>query len=204
MRRPISWFWVVLALILFWPVGLILLFKRLSTDRTATFSCGKRLNVVAVVLFIIGGVLIISPGSGGAVIGVMFIVGGLVVLRSARKNTVQGNRYRQYVDLIVNHNQRSVPHIAAIMGLSNEMVMLDLHRMINEGFFVGARIDRATNEIVLMPHPSAMPHGAPMAAMGMPAAAPPRERIVVCDGCGANNKVFGPTGTCEYCGSPLQ
>jgi len=199
MQKPISWFWVVFALIIFWPVGLILLFKRLSTDRTATFSCGKRLNVVAIVLFIIGGLIIIS---GTHVIGVLFILGGLVVFRSARKSTAQGNRYRQYVDLVVNQKQRFIPNIASIMRLSNQMVTLELTKMINEGFFVGARIDRATNEIVLMPHPSMMPHhGMPMGVAPAPVS---MERVVVCDGCGANNRVFGPTGECEYCGSPLQ
>jgi len=195
MQRPISWFWVVLTLIIFWPVGLLLLFKRLSADRTATFSCGKRLNGVAVVLIIIGGILLfVSP-----VIGVLFVVGGLLVFRSARRSTAQGNRYRQYVELVVNQNQRFIPNIASIMRLSNQVVMLDLNKMINEGFFVGARIDRATNEIVLMPHQAMMPHG-----MVMTSAPIPMERIVTCDGCGANNKVYGATGVCEYCGSPLQ
>jgi len=203
MQRPISWFWVVLALILFWPVGLILLFKRLSSDRTATFSCGKRLTGVAIVLFIIGGILIVT-GSGGAVFGTLFIIGGFVVFRSGRRNTARGNRYRQYVNLVINQNQRFIPNIASIMRLTNDMVTLELQKMINEGFFVGARIDRATNELVLMPHPSMMHHAAPTGSMGMAPAHVTRERIVVCDGCGANNKVYGPTGECEYCGSPLQ
>jgi len=200
MRKPISWTWIVLGFIIFWPIGLVLLFKRLSSDRTATFNSGGRFKGIYITLFIIGAVLIISSsgssGFGFTFWGFLFIVGGFFVFRAARKNKSQCELYKQYVDLVVNHSQTSIPTIASIMGLTSQVVAQDLQLMINNGFFAGAMIDYGRQIIVLRPTERAVP-------LPMGGGAAHTERIVTCGGCGANSTIRGTIGECEYCGSAL-
>jgi len=202
MKTPISWVWIILALVIFWPVGLVLLFKRLSDDRTAVFTCGKSLRTVYIIMFIIGGLLIVASRFG---IGALLIIGGFVVLRIANNRNARAKRYRHYLDIILNHGERYISAIAFDVGVSNHVVLLELQQMLELGYFPGAWLDRANLEIVLpaagMEHHAPMGHGhhAPF-----PETAPVHTtRIVPCPGCGASNTVTGATGQCEYCGSPI-
>jgi len=220
MRTPISWTWVIIALIAFWPIGLVLLFTKLSQDRTATFTCGRRLRTVSIVLFIVGGLILIGARSAGMGVGVLFIIGGFLVLRAARKNDARSNLYRQYINLVANHGVTSVDAIANAVGLPWDAVMHDLQLMINHGYFSGAQLDGFSRSIVWNvahhmgshsgPHtgPFATPLEETFATMfagpGTPPPPGPVSRIVRCDGCGANNKVDGAVGMCEYCGSHLK
>ena len=202
MQRPTSWFWIVVALILFWPLGLFLLIRRLSSDRTATFKSGRMLKVVYVLLFISGGFMLFSGGFG-IFFGLLFIAGGVMVFLQARKGNQRVARYKQYMNLVVNHGQKSVDHIAATLGTESRIVKTELQKMIDLGFFEGAVIDNVTNEIMLAVPQKTGVASAIETVFGSNEESS-TERVVVCGGCGANNKVSGNVGNCDYCGSPLE
>jgi len=196
MKPPISWTWIILALVIFWPVGLVLLFKRLSSDRTAVFSCGKNLRTVYIVLFVVGGLAIIANQFG---IGVLLVIGGIIVLRTARNRDTSAQRYRYYLDVIFNHGETSINAIAHHAGVTYHVASVELQHMLQLGYLPGAWIDLNTQEIVfpaeIEPPPESVSYTAPaMQPMHT-------TRIVACRGCGANNKVTGISGHCEYCGS---
>ena len=51
MNKSIPWGWVVFGLILFWPIGLILLLKKIHTDKSATLRSGRLVALTSYVLF---------------------------------------------------------------------------------------------------------------------------------------------------------
>ncbi|MCL2391806.1 MAG: hypothetical protein FWC66_04250 [Oscillospiraceae bacterium] len=204
-KKPTSWGWIIFWFIIFWPVGLVLLIKRLSVDKSAAIKNNKAISIVSYVLMGIGAIYLImaiAGESGMWAAAIIFGGGGILVNRYARKAKLTGERYKNYIGLIVNHNQTSIDNIAAATNVPYDTVVKDLQKMITMGYFVGAHIDIAQREIVLarhepMPHPT-MPFSANQGQAQM------QERVVVCSSCGANNRVVGFVGECEYCGSPLQ
>jgi len=205
-KKPISWVWIVLAFIVFWPVGIVLLVIRLSSDRSATIKCHKTIMVVSLILIGIGAILLIAAiGEADEDLffpAVAFLIGGIVVNFMARKTKKTGARYKQYIALIVNHSQNSLDAIAGMVGVTYEMVIEDLQKMIKAGYFHGGYIDFTQRIIVFAPS-SPQPVWQTNPAVAAPPA-PPQIKVVSCGNCGANNRVYtGYSYDCEYCGSPV-
>lgn len=207
-----SWGAVIALLIIFWPVGLYLLIKKLSTDKTAAISGGgKGLKVAGIVLIIFAafgflGFLtsaieygIGSDDLGGIIVLLFFAVGGIALLRKAKKQQQVAEDIKQYLAMIVNGNVRQLDAIAATTGKSYDVVYKDIKKMIDKGYLKNAYINEGTREVVL---PSAAPATAQNNVVANATAA--QTKIVACPCCGANNTIVGATGECEYCGSPLK
>jgi len=200
-KQPISWVWVILALVIFWPVGIILLIKRLSSDRNAAFKGSRLLKVMYIVLFAIGGFTLL----GGSVIGLMFIAGGVAIFMLARKNNEKVARYKKYMNLVTNHSLTYINEIAQNVGISPEIAKKELQAMIDMDIFEGAMIDVVTNEIILSPVQQ-QAKGGVMSAIDSFFSDDDEiemERVVECESCGAKNKVTGDVGECAHCGTPL-
>jgi len=200
-KKPTSWGWIIFWFILFWPVGLVLLIQRLSVDKSAALKSGKGVAIASYILMGMGVIYLImafeAPGLLAA--AVIFGGGGFLVNWFARKTKRTGERYKKYIALVVNQSQTSIDNIASAVGVSYEVAAKDLQKMIDSGYFTGAYIDMAQREIILakIAHPQVYtPY--------TPSHAPIQERVVTCGSCGANNRVAGHIGECEYCGSPLQ
>lgn len=197
--RSMSWFWVVLALILFWPVGLFLLFRKLSQDRSATMNMGGLVAVVSFFLMFLGMVylsLMITSGAGYLVPMLLTGGGGIWLFRVSRNMKATGVRYKRYIDLVINQGMTSIDDIAAVVGVDYSMALTDLQKMIDGGYFRAAYIDASRRSIIV-----SATQAAPQMAQGMQPQA--HDRVVTCNGCGANNRVMAHVSTCEYCGSPI-
>lgn len=201
-----SWPVIILLLCFFWPVGLYLIIKRVSLDKTAVIknSSGKGLKITGIVLIVLGGFGILGSFDpfdfGTLVVFVFFIVGGIVLMNKAKKIQAEGESIKQYLSIVVNGNVRQLDAIASTTGKSYDVVHNDIKNMIDKGFLKNAYIDEGAREIVL---PSTVP--TTQNTINTTAnAAPIQSRIVTCPCCGANNTVLGDMGECEYCGSPLQ
>ena len=195
-NNSISWFWVVLVLLVFWPAGLFLLFKKLEQDRSATMKSGSLLALLSFFLMFLGFIfftLILTDGAGYIFPMLLFGGGGFWLFRISRRMKATGKRYRSYIELIINQGHTSIEYIAQIMGVTYRMAEADLQKMIERGFFQGAYIDRTKRMIVLQPVAQQAQSGQVM----------PQERVVACKGCGANNRVLTHVSECEYCGSPI-
>lgn len=201
-----SWPIIILALCFFWPVGLYLIIKRVSLDKTAVVknSSGKGLKITGIVLIVLGGFGILGSFDpfdfGTFVVFVFFIVGGIVLMNKAKKIQAEGESVKQYLSIVVNGNVRQLDAIASTTGKSYDVVHNDIKNMIDKGFLKNAYIDEGAREIVL---PNAVPT-TQNTANTTANAAPIQSKIVTCPCCGANNTVLGDMGECEYCGSPLQ
>lgn len=204
-----SWPVIILALIIFWPVGLFLIIKRFSVDKKAAISAdSKGLKGLGIGLAIFGAIgflgCISDPeATGGAVVAFFFIIGGAALVKKAKKLNKEVESTKQYLAIIVNGNVRQLDSIAAATGKSYDVVKAEVQKMINNGYLKNVYINENTREVVLPVSAPAAPDAPVFTNPLQPAAAPsqPQSRIVSCPCCGANNTIYGASGECEYCGS---
>ena len=202
-----SWPVIILALCFFWPIGLYLIIKRVSLDKTAVVknSSDKGLKITGIVLIVLGGFGIIGSFDpfdfGSLVIFLFFIAGGVVLMNKAKKIKAEGESIKQYLSIVVNGNVRQLDAIASTTGKSYDVVHNDIKNMIDKGFLKNAYIDEGAREIVL-PNSTSVPQNNVNTSTAN--ATPAQSKIVACPCCGANNTIYGDMGECEYCGSPLK
>jgi len=201
-KSSISWVWVVIAFILFWPVGVVLLLVKLSGDRSAAMRSGRNMVTLSYVLIGIGIICLIAMIGGGLdmVIALftpmlLFGGGGIALYIIGRRTAATSERYKKYINVIINQGETSIDNIAAAVGVPYATAVEDLQKMINRGYLTGMFINIGLRSVV-------MARVAEPRADGLIIG---QERLLVCGSCGANNKtVVGKISECEYCGSMLQ
>lgn len=195
-----SWPVIIVGFIIFWPIGLFLLFKRISTDKAAILQqSAKGLKIAGIVLMVFGALAILGSletGDGNTIVGsLFFIAGGAVIFRKSKALKLEGETTKKYLAIIINNNVKQLDSIASATGKQYDVVKADIQKLIDKGFLKNAFINENTRELVI---PDANPVQASTHTAGSQQA-----RVVSCPCCGANNTVYGTTGDCEYCGSPL-
>lgn len=206
-KKGTSWGWIIFWLIIFWPVGLFLVIKKFSTDKSALMS-GKTgsLSVIGWILVAFGGIgflaeLSDTPEAFGLVLALIFAAGGTLLLLKASKTKKTAIKYKKYIDIVVNQNVKSIDNVASAVGLSYDVVAKDLQDMINIGYLRDAYIHQGNREIILKQNEPAPITYAQTVAPGQAA---PQTIATRCPGCGANNVVaIGRVSECEYCGTPI-
>ncbi|MCL2146339.1 MAG: hypothetical protein FWH52_00905 [Synergistaceae bacterium] len=200
-KKSTSWGWIVFWFILFWPVGVYLLIKKLSVDKSAMMKSSKTLFIVSYILMGIGAIyLIMAFAEDPNMITAAIVFGspGVWLFFKAKKTKVTGERYKKYIALVVNQKQTSIDSIAPAAGVSYEVAVKDLQKMIDTGYFFGAYIDATQRVIVLANTTSQQISQAAYTTQV-------QEKVATCGSCGANNRVIvGQVAECEYCASPLQ
>ncbi len=209
-----SWGTVIVLLILFWPVGLFFLYKKLTSDKTAILRNSQVLSIYGWVLAVIGILYVILGVASSAretqdmaaTIGaasfilLFFVGGGFLMIAKANKMKKTGNKYKRYIDAVANQRLTSIDQIAAVIPVQYEEAASDLQKMIDIGYFEIAYIDMARRELI-------MPARQPVysASASAPGAGARATKAVRCKSCGANNTiVVGAANECEFCGSPLE
>lgn len=208
-----SWGAVIILLFVFWPVGLYLLIKKLSSDKAAAISSGgKGLKIAGIVMIVFAAVGalgflssaidygVTSDDIGGLVFLLFFAAGGAALLRKAKNIKKEAESIKEYLAIIVNGGVRQLDTIASTAGKTYEVVRKDIKNMIDKGYLKNAYIDESIREVILS---SGAPI-APQSTTNTASSAPVKTKIVVCPCCGANNTISGDLGECEYCGSPLK
>ncbi len=214
IRAIYSWPAIILALCIFWPIGLFLLIKRVSLDKKTAMRGGKLVGLIGCIsygLAIIGLIACIGSSFSSEDIGLIlfFAIAGFLLRRVAKKTKKEAEKVKQYLAMIVNGNVRQLDNIAAATGKTYAVVKADIEMMIKKGYLKNAFINESTREVVLpsaAPVAPAAPVATPVAGNQPQAAAPVQQqaRVVACPCCGANNTIYGATGECEYCGSPIK
>lgn len=203
-KKSYSWPAIIVLLILFFPVGFYLLYKRFTVDKTAIQRNRRGLTVSGLIFIGIGLLYTLmlfsdeqASSDGTSSIGVIialsltFYIIGLVFLLKSLSMKALGVKYKKYINIIINQKQSSIQNIAAGVGVTYEAAVYDLRDMLGSGYFPGAFLNEQTREIILRQS------AAPEAAY--------QTRAVTCKGCGASNVVaYGRKAECEYCGSSLE
>ena len=203
-----SWGWIIFWLIIFWPVGLYLDIKKMSVDKSAMMS-GKTSSVsingwILVVFGVIGLLGVLTDPSdidaAGVFIGFALIAGGVLLLLKTSKIKKTAIKYKNYIDIVINHEDRSIDNISSSLGLSYDIVLKELQNMIEIGYLRDAYIHHSNREIVFKKHEPAVQAQSSMSAQGEF-----NTTAVQCPGCGANNViVVGRVTECEFCGTPIK
>ncbi|MCL2606840.1 MAG: hypothetical protein FWD93_06140 [Coriobacteriia bacterium] len=125
-----------------------------------------------------------------------FIGGGIWANRVAVDRNRNIKRYEKYITLITRQGKTSLDSIVSATDISYFAVEEDLRKMILNGYFPGAYIDKEKREVVL-----AKKIDKSSAAQQ----APTKEHVVVCGGCGADNRIpVGSIAECQYCRRSLE
>lgn len=198
-----SWPVVILTCIIFWPIGLFLLWKRISIDRKASLTTGKLVIVcgfTSLAFSLMGLLVSLSEGikSDDVNMIIFFIAAGIGLLLLGKSMIKNARKYKKYLSIIVNQNMTSIDNIAAANNVSYDEAQKDIQKMIDKGYFSGAYINDGARELVLPRVKQAenivqSNHEEPV-----------ETKVVACKNCGANNTVIvGKTSECEFCGSPI-
>ncbi len=202
--------WVVFAwFILFFPVGIYFLHRRLTEDRTESLRNSKIVNVLGWILVSMGALYIIllftadndreSIISALIILGGIFIIPGLRVLYGAKKMKQKGMRYNRYYH-IINGRISSIAEIARSAAVPPKIALTEIQDMIDCGFIPGAYIDLNRQEIILPGSRSNIRQ----VILNQANQKEKRKKAINCPNCGANGVVTEGTATeCEYCGTPL-
>ena len=216
-KKSTSWGLIIVVLIIFWPVGLFLLYGKITGDKAAALKNSKVLNIMGWVfvalaimylLMAITGNLKTENGSSAVESFMMAFVffggGGTFLIYIAKKMKVNAEKFKKYIAIVINNNETSIDNIAAAAPSSYEQTKKDLQKMIDNGYFESAYIDVSKREIILPNKNPVHTHSISNIQMNSPVNEPPI-KAVVCRNCGANNKVVeGQVCECEYCGSMLK
>ena len=199
-----SWPVIILALCIFWPVGIFLIIKRVSVDKKTAMGAGKLIGGIGIASYCIAGIGFIaclSDGFGSDDIGMILFFGiaGFALQKVSQKIKSEAEDVKKYLSVIVNGNERQIDVIASSMGKSFDVAKNDIQKLINKGYLKNAYINEGTREIVL-PNIIQEPSG----DMTNTSSVNVETKIIACPCCGANNTVVGDMGECEYCGSPLK
>lgn len=198
-----SWPVIILAIIIFWPVAIYLVYKRIRSDKKVGFTIGKLIKCISYFCFFIVGIGVLASletGFTGEDIGMIlfFLVAAVALFIFSKKIIANSEKYKKYIAIIINGNEFIIDNIASAMSLSKKVVRKDLKDMINNGYFQGAYINDSTNEIVL-PKQSKEFINETVSQNTQQV----QQRVITCKCCGAQNKVTTSVVECEYCGSPL-
>lgn len=199
-----SWPVIILALCIFWPVGIFLIIKRVSVDKKTAMGAGKLIGGIGIASYCIAGigfVACLSDGFGSDDIGMILFFGiaGFALQKVSQKIKREAEDVKKYLSVIVNGNERQIDVIASSMGKSYDVAKNDIQKLINKGYLKNAYINEGTREIVL---PNIIQEQS--GDMANTSSAHVETKIISCPCCGANNTISGETGECEYCGSPLK
>ena len=200
-----SWPVIILALCIFWPVGIFLIIKRVSVDKKTAMGAGKLIGGIGIASYCIAGIGVIaclSDGFGSDDIGMILFFGiaGFALQKVSQKIKREAEDVKKYLSVIVNGNERQIDVIASSMGKSYDVSKNDIQKLISKGYLKNAYINEGTREIVL-------PNNNIQEQVGTTTNTTANNvttKIAACPCCGANNTIMGDMGECEYCGSPLK
>ena len=200
----LSWPFIILICIVFWPVGLFLIWKRTTMDRKAALLSGISVYIlgwICLAIVFLGLLVSLSEGFKSddiTTIIFFFLAGvGLIALGKKLKNNAAVSK--KYISIIVNDGVIDIDNIAAAIPTSYENAKKDLQEMIDKGFFEGAYLNEAERQIVLPKRHEKSSYNDSNGTEQI------KMQVVTCNGCGAKNSIaVGTVGECEFCGSKIQ
>jgi hypothetical protein len=190
-----SWPVIIIVFIIFFPIGIYLIYKRFSLDKTETLKNSKKVAVYSILLIGIAIIYLIEGLTGGItttdgksatgpVIFATLLFGGsgVYLYFVSKRMKKEGEKYmqhpeQQYPEQIINQNQTSLDSISTAVNI--HVGNQDFQIVIDSGSV-------QQQQAIITP-------------------AQPQARTVVCSGCGSHSTIIvGQTSECEYCGSLLQ
>ena len=203
-QQPI-WFntWViVIAFIVCWPVGIVLLIGRVNSSKQNMFDGSTTTKVC----YVIGALLVLAglgSFSNSFLAGLFYVAGGAALIYYGLKNKKKVERYKGYIDLVANQQIHSLDTISSTMNVSYDVVKNEISTLISKGTFRGATINELSRSIEMsavqeQPASQGFINGV-LENVGVSSS-----NVTVtatCPGCGGSMAApKGATVECDYCG----
>ena len=212
-KKSFSWGIITLLLIFFFPVGIFMIVKKVTTEHFNYAKNGKTLKTLGWILLCFAAIYLLMfmtgdlvTEDGGSIVGPILVViflfggGGILSLIKGNQYIKKGAKYNRYVSIINTSSDLFIDNIAAAYPTSFEEAAKDLQSMLDDGYFMNSYIDLNRRELI-MPQ-KAITSNTIVNQQVAPTKSQPKS--VKCQNCGATNTVVpGVVNECEYCGSPL-
>lgn len=205
IKKSPSWVAIILWFIFFWPVGVVLLIKKLTNDKSSIMKNWKFIFGLGIFFAFIAILMCTQLADSSAdlsstILGVLFYgLGGAGLIYAAKRMKDTGELYKKLIDIIINQRQTTIENVASQAGLGYDKTVHSIQKMIDKGYFNGAYIDQANHEVVLPNTNFVQP------AMNSQNTYAQQQKTVKCPNCGGNNIInVGQVVECEFCGSPIE
>lgn len=130
-----------------------------------------------------------------------FVLIGLGFWKLGNRLAKKCRETEQYVSLIGDGGAVDLCAVAEATGKSYEAVCQDVTKLMQKGYWKGARID---SEMKMLVRTDSWEKPAGEEAPATVAKHEDAGETVICPCCGAENRIAGDTGVCEYCGAALE
>lgn len=201
---------IVLAFCIFWPAGIVLLIMRINSNKKSMFDGSTTTKIC----YAIGAILILAglgTFSNSFFAGLFYTIGGAALIYYGNKNKKKVERYKQYIDLVINQGITSLDTISNTLNISYDISRNEILTLISKGTFKGARIDDVqrcivtTNPVASAPRVGIEEFANSMSqlagSLGMANGGGSTEVIAKCPGCGGTMAAIkGQAVECDYCG----
>jgi len=147
-----SWIPSIIMLVIFWPVGLFMLVKKLQnvSDGSVSASRARPLSVIAWVLMALGVLALIGSVNISFFPSLFLLIGGVSLFSYSGKLDRARKRYDKYLAVVGNRKVMRLRDIAAAIPVSEEQARQDLEQMIADGRFPeGTYLDMSTRALVI-------------------------------------------------------
>ena len=195
----LKWPVIIILTILFWPLGICLIWKRINIDKKTAMLSGKYINVsgwIFLSLALLGLLACSSEGfkSDDVEMITFFTMAGIAFILLGNNTKKKAKEFKKYISIVINQEITSIDDIAFAIPTTYDNAKKQLGKMIDNGYFEGAYIDEYKREIVVAKKQELLYNETASAGDQKS-----MEMIVVtCNGCGANNKlVKGSVGECK-------
>lgn len=198
MKKTTSWVAIIVGLILFFPIGIYLLFKKVTEENGSYQQNGNVLIIIALALFCMIPIIAIfaytgelqyadgTPAYGAAlVISMLLGAGGISSIAVGIYYIQRGQKYDQYISKLSPQHPVELRELASELKLPINTVISDLQCMIDTGYIPNAYIDHIRMRLATKPVICFTTQ-------------------VICSACGGTNQVEpGKPAACEYCNTAL-
>ena len=191
---------IVISVIFFLPLGIYLIYTKKKADKGNELkTTNKILEYTSYSCFLLslGSVIVlIEEGFSGSNLAMViyFLIIGIGLFMYSKRLQNNAVIYKKYIAIIIKGKIRSLNEIANEISRPIDVVKKDLNNMIKNNYIEGAYVSDVTNSIVFF------------SEINYDEDEDENEeqvKLVVCNCCGAKNKVVSSYADCEYCDSPL-
>ncbi len=216
-NKVTSWTVVLILIIVFPPVGFILLIKKLYQDKEGAYINSIIARILASIMLAIGlmlwyTVITKDPSAYNIFVSTLFfLLPGILLFIKGLNLNKDGARYEKYLELLASNGVIFIDGIASEYSLPYAKTARELEGMITVGYLKNAYIDHESRMIKTNTNGSNKVNSnrrkQNVSQENTPIKSEPKNRpskVIICNSCGGKNVVSqGSTVECDYCKSPI-
>ncbi|MGX7023711.1 hypothetical protein [Vagococcus hydrophili] len=204
VNSGISTGWIVFFCIIFWPVGIFLVYRKIVGNKEALYYDGKGIFISSIILILCAIAGIYGAFNEEETIAIIFtailcfLAPGVLLFLKARTMKKNSEKFKKYSAMIIYQNVTKISDISSAVDLPMDTVKSDIEMMIKNNYFPNSYMDESRMEIIL-------PNRQVKEDEAFAREKARHARVVKCEGCGAEQEIAeGNIMKCEYCGSLLE